>query len=166
MRYFLLGLPGSGKSHWGNIWSSTLKSNYFDLDEVIENNEGESISDLFKSEGEEYFRNLETFYLNKLINNYKSLILSTGGGTPCFNGNMDLMNKQGLTIFLNPPVEENAKRVWKPENTNRRPMFSDCNSLEDVQKLLSKLRNNRITYYQQAAVELKDWNKNTVSDLK
>jgi shikimate kinase len=166
MRYFLLGLPGSGKSHWGNIWSRTLKSNYFDLDDVIENSEGESITDIFSSEGEDYFRNLETFYLNKLIDNYKSIILSTGGGTPCFNENIDLMNKVGLTIFLNPSLEEHASRLWKPEEDNHRPMFSDCNSLVDVQHLLEDLKNKRLPFYQKAAMELKKWNENTLSNIK
>ncbi|WP_296621923.1 shikimate kinase [Marivirga sp.] len=166
MRYFLLGLPGSGKSHWGKIWSESTKLPYFDLDEVIENNEGQSIADIFKNEGEEYFRNLETFYLNKLIDNYKPLMLSTGGGTPCFNENLELMNAKGTTIFLNPPIEEIAERISKPVGGNKRPMFSDCHSIEDVQKLLYELKNKRLSYYQKANFELEKWEVDTILKLQ
>jgi shikimate kinase len=76
------------------------------------------------------------------------------------------MNKGGLTIFLNPSIEENANRLWKPEEVNRRPLFSNCSSLEDVQKLLIELQNKRLTYYQKAAIELNHWNKNTLSNIK
>ncbi|WP_375578393.1 shikimate kinase [Marivirga tractuosa] len=166
MRYFLIGLPGSGKSHWGKIWSEKLKVPYFDLDEIIQNNEGESISDIFKNEGEDYFRNLETFYLNKLIDNYTALLLSTGGGTPCFNDNINLMNNKGLSIFLNPSIEENAARIWKPDKGNQRPMFNNCNSLDDVQNLLNGLKNKRLSFYKKAKIELKNWDTESLLNLK
>jgi shikimate kinase len=166
MRYFLLGLPGSGKSHWGKIWSEKLKLHHYDLDEIIENNEGESITDIFKNEGEEHFRNLETFYLHKLINNYNSLVISTGGGTPCFNENLKLMNSQGTSIFLNPSIEEIANRIWNPTGENKRPMFSDCNSIEDVQKVLNELQQKRIQCYRNANYELDRWGLDTILKLK
>lgn len=166
MRYFILGLPGSGKSYWGRIWSEKIKLPYFDLDEVIENNEGESIKDIFRTEGEEYFRNLETFYLNKLIDNYKAFILSTGGGTPCFNDNMKLMNETGLTIFLNPPIEETVARIWTSEEITKRPLFSDCNSSEDALEILIKLNEKRISFYQEVKKELTIWNENSLRELK
>jgi len=166
MRYFLLGLPGSGKSHWGKIWSEKIKLPFFDLDEIIENNEGESIKDIFRTEGEEYFRNLETFYLNKLINNYRAFILSTGGGTPCFNKNMELMNENGLTLFLNPKIEETAKRIWKPNGGNKRPLFANCDSLEEVTEVLNTLFESRITFYQQAKKEVNNWNEDLLKGLK
>jgi shikimate kinase len=165
MRYFLLGLPGSGKSHWGKIWSEKINLPFFDLDEVIYNNEGESILDIFRTEGEDHFRNLETFYLNKLITNYKSFILSTGGGTPCFNSNMSLMNDKGITIFLNPPIEETAKRIWKPNGGNKRPMFAGCSSLEDVQENLTALYRKRVHFYQDAKKELTNWDDTSLKRI-
>lgn len=166
MRYFLIGLPGSGKSHWGQLWSEKLRLPFFDLDEIIQNNEGESIADIFKNEGEEHFRNLESFYLKKLIDNYQALILSTGGGTPCFNKNMNLMNANGLTIFLNPSIEDNTKRVWKPNGENDRPLFSNCKSLAEVHQLLNELKNKRLPFYQEAKIELNNWDENTLSRLR
>ncbi|ADR23683.1 shikimate kinase [Marivirga tractuosa] len=165
MRYFLLGLPGSGKSHWGRIWSKKLKLPFFDLDEVIVENEGNSINEIFKNEGEEHFRNLETFYLQKLIANYSSLILSTGGGTPCFRDNLLLMNEKGISIFLNPPIEEIANRVWNPNEIIKRPLFSDCNSIKDVQEVLQRLNEDRIPIYQKAIVELKSYSENSIKGL-
>lgn len=166
MRYFLLGLPGSGKSHWGKIWSQKLNLPFFDLDDIIQNNEGQSIKDIFQTEGEEYFRNLETFYLKKLIDNYKAFLLSTGGGTPCFNDNMKLMNEKGVTLFLNPPVEETANRIWKPNGDNKRPMFSDCSSIEEVQKVLMGLHKKRLPFYKNAIKELNTWDDNSLKGLK
>jgi shikimate kinase len=166
MRYFLLGLPGSGKSYWGKIWSEKLKSPFFDLDEIIENNEGKSITDIFRTEGEDYFRNLETFYLNKLIGNYEGFVLSTGGGTPCYNENMKLMNDKGDTIFLNPPIDETAERIWIPNEVNKRPLLDDCNSLEDVQVVLNKLYRRRIPFYQKAKKEFNNWDENSLLGLK
>ena len=166
MRYFLLGLPGSGKSYWGKLWAENNKVLYFDLDVVIETNEGFSIKEIFQSEGEKHFRNLETFYLSKLIDNYESFILSTGGGTPCFNKNIKLMNENGISIFLNPAIEENAERIWKPQGGNIRPLFSGCNSLEEVKVILKNLYENRISFYQKAKIELKTWDKDSLKELK
>ncbi|WKK75000.2 shikimate kinase [Marivirga salinae] len=166
MRYFLLGLPGSGKSYWGKLWAENIKVLYFDLDEVIETNEGFSINEIFQNEGEEHFRNLETFYLNKLIDNYEGFILSTGGGTPCFNNNIKLMNEEGVSIFLNPPIKETAKRIWKPNGGNKRPMFSECNSLNDVELILNRLYKKRLPFYQEANKELNKWDENSLKGLK
>ncbi|WKK79752.2 shikimate kinase [Marivirga arenosa] len=165
MRYFLLGLPGSGKSHWGKIWARETRNSFFDLDEVIENNEGESIKNIFKTEGEDHFRNLESFYLNKLIDNYHGLVLSTGGGTPCFNENLKLMASAGKTIFLNPPIEDIASRVWKPE-TNERPMFNQCKSKQEAFRVLEDLKTKRIIYYEQANIILERWDENIIKKIK
>ncbi|RUA35486.1 MAG: shikimate kinase [Bacteroidetes bacterium] len=165
MRYFLLGLPGSGKSHWGKIWSDYLNTPFFDLDKVIVDNEGFSIKEIFKNDGEDHFRNLETFYLNKLIDNYNGFILSTGGGTPCYNDNMKLMNEKGISIFLNPPIDVTAKRIWKPNGGNKRPLFADCNSFEDVQKSLISLYKTRIKFYQEAKIEFNTWNEHSLNGI-
>lgn len=164
MRYFLVGLPGSGKSHWGKIWSEKIKIPYFDLDEIIENNEGYSISQIFELEGEDHFRHLESFYLNKLIDNYQAFIISTGGGTPCFNNNMDLLNNKGTTVYLNPPLEEIAKRVCKP-GENKRPLFSQCKNNIEVLEKLKELHEKRFAYYHKANIHLEKWNESTIKNL-
>jgi len=164
MRYFLIGLPGSGKSHWGKIWSDKIKSPYFDLDETIVNNEGLTIQELFDNEGEEYFRNLETFYLKKLIDNHNSFILSTGGGTACFNNNIKLMNEKGLSLYLNPPLEKIAERVWKPR-TNKRPLFSNCGNQAQVINKLEDLHNQRNKYYQEAKFTFQSWDEFTIENI-
>jgi shikimate kinase len=165
MRYFLTGLPGSGKSHWGRVWAEKSNLMYFDLDNVIESNEGQVIKDIFNSEGESHFRNLETFYLNKLIDNYKAFIISCGGGTPCHNNNMELMNSKGTTIFLNPPLKDAAKRVWKPDGSNSRPLFSNCSTVNDVTKVLENLNAERINFYRQAHYELNSWDASAIKKL-
>lgn len=160
-----MGLPGSGKSHWGKVWADKLTVPYFDLDEVIIDNEGFSIKEIFKTEGESHFRDLETFYLDKLISNYGDFILSTGGGTPCFNDNMKLMNEKGITVFLNPPIEEIAQRIWKPNEANKRPLFVACNSIKDVQVILNRLFESRILFYQKGKIEFKTWDEDSLKGL-
>jgi len=164
MRYFLIGLPGSGKSHWGKIWSDKIRSPYFDLDETIVNNEGLTIQELFDNEGEEYFRNLETFYLKKLIDNHNSFVLSTGGGTACFNNNIKLMNEKGVSLYLNPPLEKIVERVWKPK-TNKRPLFSTANDEKEVLRILTDLHTRRIPFYQEAKFMLQSWDELTIGNL-
>jgi len=164
MRYFLIGLPGSGKSHWGKIWADKMKLTYFDLDELIENNEGFSISEIFQNDGEAHFRNLETFYLNKVIDNYQAFILSTGGGTACFNNNIELMNASGRTLFLDPPIEKIVARIWKP-NKNKRPLFSHCNNLSEALEAVKQLNTERKKYYQQAKFALNTWDELTLKKI-
>lgn len=165
MRYFLIGLPGSGKSYWGKKWAEKMKLMYFDLDEIIVQNEGESISDIFKTEGEEHFRNLETFYLNKLTDNYNALLISTGGGTACFNNNMEVLNQKGTSIFLDPPLEQIAKRIWNPHEKNKRPLFSQCSSDLEVLEQLKILYKERAEFYLKASIHLQEWDECSLNNL-
>ena len=100
-KVFLVGMPGSGKSRMAKFISSVTDFRYKDLDDEIERIEGKSIKEIFKNNSETYFRNKETEILKKIIEKDKNLIIATGGGTPCFNKNIDLINKSGLSIFLN-----------------------------------------------------------------
>lgn len=72
--------------------------------------------------GEAGFRKLETRYLKEVCELYKDFILSTGGGTPCFNDNMEYMNAQGHTIFLDTDVDTITERLIRGKH--KRPMVS------------------------------------------
>jgi shikimate kinase len=84
MRIFLIGFMGSGKTHWGKLLSGEMRLPYFDLDEVIVAAEKKSVQQIFHDNGEEYFRNKEQEVLEALVEDHKDVIISTGGGTPCF----------------------------------------------------------------------------------
>jgi shikimate kinase len=100
MKLFLIGFMGSGKTKLGKKVAHHLGFPFIDLDQLIEEKEGKTITTIFEEQGEEYFRQKETSILEDVINTHDQFVLSTGGGTPCFNDNMDLMNKVGKTIYL------------------------------------------------------------------
>ena len=151
-RIFIVGMPGSGKSTMARYLCSKTKFNYFDLDEEIEKNSQKSITEIFRGEGEDYFRSLETKFLKEIIEKEKKFILSTGGGTPCFNKNMEVMKKNGITIFLNTSINTLIERVSRK---NKRPLFNSKNIKESINNMF----NQRIKYYNQSRFSVKDNNR-------
>ena len=148
-KIFIVGMPGSGKSTMARYLCSKTKFNYFDLDEEIEKKSQKSVTEIFSDEGQEYFRSLETKLLKEIINKEKIFILSTGGGTPCFNKNMELMKKNGITIFLNTSIDTLIERVSRK---NKRPLFNSKN----IKETINNMFNERIKYYNQSRFSVKD----------
>ena len=140
---FLIGLPASGKSTFGKSIAEALGLKHVDLDQAIEAKTNKSISAIFKLYGEKYFREIERDILHGLLDRSNTEIISCGGGTPCFYDNMSRMNAEGLTIFLDIPVDVIVKQAV--ENHNR-PLLKDKN----LEETLMQLRSERIKYYQQA----------------
>jgi shikimate kinase len=93
MIVFLCGMMGSGKSSLGKKIASKMHWDFIDLDILIEEEEKKTISEIFKNSGENYFRNIETQALQKIILSKKNVIVALGGGTPCFNNNMEYFFK-------------------------------------------------------------------------
>ena len=119
-KIFLIGMMGSGKSYWTKKLSKKLKCGGYDLDNVVEINEEKTIAEMFEQDGEEYFRKAEAKVL-RWFGEKKTFILATGGGTPCFHDNMNWMNKHGITIWLDEPIEILVERL-KP-GKELRPLF-------------------------------------------
>lgn len=107
---------GSGKSTLGRKIARKLNYDFLDTDSAIEEKEGLTIAAIFEQFGEVHFRKLETNILLSLKGKEK-IVIATGGGMPCFNGNMNLLNELGRTFYLKRSVNElvhrlvNAKRV-------------------------------------------------------
>jgi len=120
---------------------------FFDLDQCIEKSESKSIPEIFSQSGENYFRQAETRELERVVSANKTLVLSTGGGTPCFNRNMDFMNNSGTTIYLDVPLEVLVDRLFI--SANQRPMFKGLNRASALEKI-SELKRLRLNFYQQA----------------
>ena len=148
-KIFIVGMPRSGKSTMARYLCSKTKFNYLDLDEEIEKKSQKSVTEIFRDEGQEYFRSLETKLLKEIINKEKIFILSTGGGTPCFNKNMELMKKNGITIFLNTSIDTLIERVSRK---NKRPLFNSKN----IKETINNMFNERIKYYNQSRFSVKD----------
>src|SRR5664279_2309648 len=119
---YIIGFMGSGKTTIGKKLASVLGWSFIDLDKEIEKHEGKTISVIFSEKGEDYFREVESH----LIRNLKSgtdTIISTGGGTPCYSNNMDIMLKSGLTIYLKLTPSQLRNRL--SESKGDRPLIKD-----------------------------------------
>lgn len=161
-KIFLVGMMGSGKSYWTKFLSKKLKTGGYDLDYLIESNEEKTIAEIFAEDGEEYFRKQESKIL-KWFKEKKSFVLGTGGGTPCYHDNMDWMNKNGVTIFIDPPICQLVERLI-PEKANR-PLI--CNlSDEALAQFLTQKRLDRLATYEQAKIKLVDDEINEQKFLK
>jgi shikimate kinase len=151
MRVFLIGFMGSGKTHWGRQLASKLQIPFFDLDELISQGENKSIAEIFSESGEEYFRMRERETLSSIIEEYPSVVLSTGGGTPCFFNNIEKMKKYGIVVWLNTDVEIILQRLMKEKE--KRPLIREIPDEELKTYIIRKL-NKRRMYYELANVVL------------
>lgn len=121
-KVFLIGMPGSGKTTLGKQLAKELKKNFIDLDAKIELAEKRTISDVFATSGESYFRELERKLLLSVIKNEEDFVMATGGGAACFFDNLPAMKKAGLTVYLKVSPQELLKRL-KPHIAHR-PLLS------------------------------------------
>ncbi|MDO4692586.1 MAG: shikimate kinase [Porphyromonadaceae bacterium] len=107
---FLIGYMGAGKSTIGRKLADELGWSFIDTDIFIEARFRERICDMFTSVGEEVFRRRERVVIEEL-SGMENCIIATGGGLPCFHGNMDLMNTCGTTLYLSATNEVLAERL-------------------------------------------------------
>jgi shikimate kinase len=140
---------GSGKTHWGRQLAAQMKIPFYDLDDEVERREGRAVARIFAEEGEEAFRIKERDVLEKVIDENGSMVLSCGGGTPCFFNNIERMKKYGVVIWLNTHVEVLLERLLKEKA--HRPLIKNIADNEMRSFIIRKLNERRI-YYEQADV--------------
>jgi shikimate kinase len=144
---YLIGLPGSGKSTLGRQIAAELGYTFVDTDDLLIAQEGKSIENIFAESGEDYFRMLERDLLH-IFEAKEKLLISTGGGTPCFFDNLDRMNKDGLTVFIDVPPAVIHKRLISQRHQNR-PMLAGKTD-EEVLTFIEQKYRERIPYYSKA----------------
>lgn len=140
---------GAGKTHWGKQVANRMGLPFYDLDELVVEHEGKSIADIFTQNGEEYFRMCEKQMLEELVEKEDSMIISCGGGTPCFFNNIDFMKRYGIVVWLNTQVEVILQRLMKERM--HRPLLKDIKD-EDLRNHIIRKLNERRMYYEQADV--------------
>lgn len=150
MKVFLVGFMGSGKTHWGGVWSKKNGLLFFDLDRIIEEQEKKTIADIFKHHGEDYFREKETVAL-KAFAAINDGIVACGGGTPCFHDNMKWMNGHGTTVYLQSTAQDIFDRVL--EEQENRPLIKKLNEAELHFFIEQKLK-ERKPFYEMADIVL------------
>ena len=147
MKYFIVGYMACGKTRRGRVMATELGIRFIDLDSYIADREHRTIPEIFAAEGERGFRKLETRYLQEICELYEDFVLSTGGGAPCFNHNMDYMNAQGQTIFLNTDIDTIVERLIRGKH--KRPIVSLLND-EDIREFVCRHLQERLPFYTQA----------------
>lgn len=150
MRLFLIGLPGSGKSTFGKELAHHLNLPFLDLDTIIEQTAQQSIRIIFAQQGEEAFRQQEREALQRTIKQYKTFVLATGGGTPCFFDNLKRMNRHGTTIFIDVSVAVIVQRMQGQQITDR-PLLQELDQERLVQEYTAKFE-KRLPVYRQAHI--------------
>lgn len=123
MRFFLTGFMGCGKSFWGQKLARKYSLKFIDLDHYIENQQSCSIGTIFEVKGEDAFRAIEHAALLEIIAMYDFCIVATGGGTPCFHNNINVMNEHGVSIYLQASTMYLAERL--KDVTSKRPLLKN-----------------------------------------
>ncbi len=143
MNIVLIGFMGSGKTTVGKALANNLKFSFLDTDEYIEERAGMKISDIFATQGEKYFRELERSILGELTDRDHTVI-ATGGGLPLIEENRKRLKKIGKIIYLS----ANEQTLWKHlEGDCSRPLLAGENPRKKIQELLLE----RIPIYRQAS---------------
>lgn len=138
-----IGFMGCGKTTFGKKISRRLKCPFIDTDKYIENNSGMTISDIFASKGEPYFRSLETDVCRELSDK-TGYIISTGGGIIKSEENMRLLKKNSVIVYLKATPEHIFRNIG---NDNDRPLLRGGDKMEKITKLM----NERIPVYESLA---------------
>ena len=145
-RIILLGYMGAGKTTIGKALANELGIMFYDLDWYIESRMRRTVAQIFSDEGEEGFREIERNMLHEVAE-FEDVVISCGGGTPCFYDNMDYMNAQGDTIYLqaSPDVLAGHLRMGKVV----RPLIAGKSDEELRQYIIESLK-QREPYYTKA----------------
>lgn len=150
-RIILIGYMGAGKTTIGKVLAREMEMEFYDLDNYIEDRFHQKIPDIFAEKGEEGFREIEQKMLHEVVE-FENVIISCGGGTPCFFDNMDYMNSRGDTFFLDAPPAV-LKEHLKMGKTVR-PLIQG-KSEEELMTYIEESLQKRLPYYQKAKHTLK-----------
>ena len=143
---------GCGKSHAGAALSESLGMPFIDMDHHIETSENLSITQLFATKGEDYFRQMETKFLKELSRE-SNAVISTGGGSPCFNDNIEVMDEKGITVFLDTPIEIILERLRAESDS--RPLIKNMEAKLLEGFIKAKIEERR-PFYEQANFIVKE----------
>ena len=150
----LLGFMGSGKTTIGKKLAKKLNYVFIDLDHAIEHCEEQSINDIFAKKGEDYFRQIESKILHITLHEKKNIVLSLGGGTPCFHANMDMVKNHSTSFYLDYTAKMLASRL--DIGKAKRPLIKDLSQAELVQFIETAL-NKRKAFYKKEDHHISDF---------
>jgi len=144
---------GAGKTTAGKKLASALNYEFIDLDRAVEAVTSKTISQLFES-GEAGFRKIESAELKKTAG-LTNVVIATGGGTPCFEDNLEWMNGNGITVYLKLSAGSLFRRLAQSKTS--RPLLKNLNDVELMEYIVETL-SIREKYYKKAAISVKGEN--------
>lgn len=139
---------GCGKSTTARRVARRLGVEYADTDALVEQHEGASVNDIFHYEGEAYFRKVEQEVLADIIRKEGDVVVSTGGGLPTWSDNMEIMNRAGVTVWIDRSAEQTAKRL-SPYGRQKRPKLRGLSD-EELVEFMQRNMEERKAFYSQA----------------
>lgn len=145
---FVLGYMASGKTTFGRALARALNRQFIDLDFYIEQRYRTTINRIFSESGEAAFRDMESRMLRE-VGDFENVVIACGGGTPCFNNNMDYMTERGLTVFLETSVERIMERL--KANSSRRPLMAGKSETDMRQAVIDGIA-TRMPHYGRAKI--------------
>lgn len=146
VRIFLTGYMGAGKTTLGKAFARKMNVPFVDLDWYIEERFHKTVQQLFSERGEQGFRELEQKMLHEVAE-FEDVVISAGGGTPCFFDNMDYMNACGDTVFLQVEPEVLFRRLKVAKQ--QRPLLAN-KSDEELMNFICEALQKRHPFYSQA----------------
>ncbi len=154
MRIFLVGYMGCGKSTIGRKVADLLGISFVDLDKYIEERYFKTVPAIFAEEGEKGFREKERTALLE-VSQFENVMVGTGGGAPCFFDNMEVMNKNGVTIYIAPDTDILATRLLKSKT--ERPLIAG-KSREELILFIEGALLKRAPFYEKAKIIIRGEN--------
>lgn len=145
-RIFFIGYMGSGKTTIGKALSKDMGLQFYDLDWYIESRMHKTVKQIFDEQGEEGFRRIEHNMLHE-VGEFENVIISCGGGTPCFFDNMDYINQQGDVVYLKASPEVLHKHLKMGKTV--RPLLLN-KTPEEVEEFIKSQLQERKPFYEKA----------------
>jgi len=147
MKIFITGFMGSGKTSIGLKLAGKCAARFIDMDDLIERQSGKTITEIFRSQGEAVFREMEKEVLTQVIRSSENLVVATGGGTACFFGNMEVMNQNGTTVYIKVSTDMLFERLRN--EVQHRPLLA---TQKNIKEYIATSLAERESYYQKAQV--------------
>ena len=147
-RIFIIGYMGVGKTTVGKKLAKLLSLTFVDLDAHIQSRHYKTIPELFAEKGEAGFREIEQQALHEVAS-FENVVISTGGGAPCFFDNMEVMNRVGTTVYIEATPEILVNRLLASKNV--RPLVVG-KSREELTAFVTTHLAERERFYKKADI--------------
>lgn len=152
MKIFITGYMGAGKSSTGRKVARRLGYEFIDMDDEFESAHGVRLPEYLLKKGEDLFREKERRLLEEICSRKGDFVISTGGGTPCFYDNMELINRSGISVYLDMHPKSLAVRL--EEAKDERPLLKGLGGERLIDKIRAHLE-ERKPFYEKAHMTVK-----------